>query len=97
MIRTKLTWDAPKRRCARCTREKSTQFHVVLLAVPTKAESYQAANQWWVSKKAELDSQKPNCKFSHEVNTLEQRRDWLLKNGYPEQARLVFYTTIVSL
>jgi len=59
----------------------------VLGCPPTKAESYQAANQWWLDKKAELDSQKPNCKFPAEVKTLEQRRDWLRKNGYPERAR----------
>jgi integrase len=88
MIRTKLTWDAPKRRWRKMYKGKIYTISCGALGCPpTKAESYQAANQWWVSKKAELDSQKPNCKFSHEVNTLEQRRDWLLKNGYPEQAR----------
>src|SRR5271157_106385 len=88
MIRTSMTWEAPKRRW-----RKMYKGHIYTISCdalgcpPTKAESYQAANQWWIDKKAELESQKPTCEFSHEVKTLEHRRDWLRKHGYPEHAR----------
>ncbi len=52
----------------------------------TKADSYQAANAWWSAKKAEIDSEPSSGKWSYEIKTLEQRRDWLRAHGQEDRA-----------
>ena len=87
MIRTMMTWQAARRRWRKWYKGILYQVSCDQLGCPdTKADSYQAANAWWTAKKAEIDSQKPACKFASEIKTLEQRRDWLRAHGQADQA-----------
>jgi len=95
MIKPKMTWEPAKTRWRKMFRGKIYTISCDALGCPgTKAESYQEANAWWNAKKAEIDNQQPVGKWSHEIKTLEQRRNWLLAHGQSDQA--AGYTSVIE-
>jgi integrase len=95
MIRTMMTWQAPRRRWRKWYKGLLYQVSCDQLGcTDTKADSYQAANAWWMAKKAEIDSQQPSGKWSYEIETLEKRRDWARAHGEAEQA--AGYTGLIN-
>src|SRR5208337_2751456 len=95
MIRTMMTWQAARRRWRKWYKGVLYQISCDQLDCPqTKADSYQAANAWWSAKKAEIDSEPSSGKWSYEIKTLEQRRDWLRAYGYADQA--AGYTALIK-
>ena len=59
---------------------------------PRKLESYQQANQWWLAKKQDEDSQKPLHRSRKQVKVLELQRAWLQSKGYATE----FYSDILK-
>jgi len=95
MIRTLMTWQAARRQWRKWYKGILYQVSCDQLDCPqTKADSYQAANAWWSAKKTEIDNQQPSGKWSHEIKTLEQRRDWLRTHGLADQA--TGYTSLIN-
>jgi integrase len=88
MIRTSMTWQAARQRWRKWYRKVLYQVSCDELGCArTKADSYQAANAWWLAKRAEIDSQQRPGRFSYEIKTLEQRRDWYRAHGMSDHAR----------
>jgi integrase len=52
-----------------------------LNAPSTKESSYQAANAWWVAKKAEVDGRKPPNPFDSYLDNLSLRMAWARRHG----------------
>jgi integrase len=87
MIRPLMTWQAGRQRWRKWYRKVLYQVTCDELGCRgTKADSYLAANAWWLRRKAEIDNQKPPLKYAAEIETLERRRDWLRTHGQPDLA-----------
>ncbi len=94
MIKPKMTWEPAKGRWRKMYRGKIYTISCDALGCPgNKADSYQTANAWWTAKKAEIDNQQPSGKWSHEIRTLEQRRDWVRAHGQADKAS--GYTSLI--
>ena len=95
MIKPKMTWEPAKARWRKMYRGKIYTISCDALGCPgTKADSYMRANAWWMRKKTEIDNQQPVGKWSHEIKTLEQRRNWLRAHGQSDQA--AGYTSVIE-
>ena len=93
MIRPLMTWEGSKRRWRKMYKGKIYTVSCESLGCPpTKLESYQQANQWWLAKKVEIDSQKPPAPFPKHVRVLELQRAWLQSKGYATE----FYSDILK-
>src|SRR4051812_23158789 len=54
----------------------------------TKEGSYQSANAWWLTKKAEIDGQRPPHPHATEIDEYLQRRDYFRRHGDADQAKM---------
>ncbi len=82
MIRTSMTWQQDKKRWRKWYKKVLYRVTCDELGCPgTKAESYQAANAWWIKKKAEIDGQRPPHPYDHVISEMQGRKDWLISHG----------------
>jgi hypothetical protein len=84
-----ITWNVKQHRWFKKYRGK--QFAVSpkeLGTEATKEASYRAANDWWRSKKAELDAQpaSPREPADDAIELLTAKRDWCREHGEPAEA-----------
>ncbi len=89
MLNCLMTWEPVKARWKKIYKGKSYTIFCTTLGVPqNKVASYLAANEWWIAKKAEIDSQTPvkPHPMAPIVQELERRLEWAEKHGERETA-----------
>jgi integrase len=75
-----MTWEPSRARWRKMHRGKVYVVFCTTLGVPaTKQQSYVAANEWWETKRAELDANHPT-RHPHIQAEMERRRDWARQN-----------------
>jgi integrase len=85
--KTELTWEPSTCRWKKVYKGKAYTISCRALGVPgTKVESYQAANEWWKVKKAEIDSYRPTHPHADRLELLTRRLDWAIAHGEIELA-----------
>jgi integrase len=97
MIKPMMTWEASQRRWRKIYKGKLYVISCRQLGAPeTKVESYQAANAWWVKKRAEIDGQRPPHPYDHVIREMEKRRDWLISHGLNPDAYVTWMQEVES-
>src|SRR5262245_5525392 len=82
-----MTWEPGPRRWRKLYRGKLFTVSCRQLGVPdTKNDSYQAANAWWVARRAEIDGQKPPHLHEWWLTEARRRLSIAAKLGEPRVA-----------
>lgn len=82
MIKPLMTWEQSQRRWRKWYKGTLYLVSCRQLSVPeTKLESFQAANAWWVKKRAEIDGQRPPHPYDRVIAEMAKRRDFLIAHG----------------
>jgi integrase len=77
-----MTWDKPKLRWRKMYRGKIHLVTCHALGVPpTKEQSWQAANEWWSRRRAEVDADRPPHPHQDALEEMARRRDWARAHG----------------
>jgi hypothetical protein len=77
----KMSWEPKARRWWKQYKGRRYQVSCRQLnASENKEASYQAANAWWISKKAEIDGYQPPHEFADWLADLSRRRDWATRH-----------------
>lgn len=84
-----MTWEPSQARWRKMYRGKTyTASCFTLGCRPTKEDSYQAANDWWRAKRAEIDGQVEASKpHADDIAEYRLRRDWCLSHGQEQEAQ----------
>src|SRR4051794_11565020 len=86
--KTELTWEQGTRRWKKVYKGRSYTVSCKALGVPpTKMESYQAANEWWAAKKAEIDNNHSPHPNAEPIERLGRRLAWAQAHGQHELAQ----------
>jgi integrase len=56
---------------------------------PTMDGSYQVANEWYRVKERELLGEKPSHRYAKDLEELEKRRAWAIRNGSHDMAKVI--------
>ncbi len=82
-----MTWEPGPRRWRKVYRGKAYTVSCTQLRVrDTKEASYQAANDWWTARRAEIDGQPRPHSEPELLDELTRRRDWARANDHKELA-----------
>ena len=88
--KTELTWEQSTHRWKKVYKGRSYTVSCKALGVPpTKLESYQAANEWWASRKAEIDSYEPAHPHAERCQALSRRLAWTIAHGETDLAESI--------
>jgi hypothetical protein len=80
--KTELTWEPATRRWRKVYRGRTYTVSCRALGVPhTKQESYQAANAWWLAKRAEIDRLATPHPNAQHLELLSRRLAWAEDHG----------------
>ena len=86
--KTELTWERGTCRWKKVYKGRSYTVSCKALGVPpTKVESYQAANEWWDAKRAEIDGNLPPHPNAEHLERLGSRLAWAQAHGRNDLAR----------
>ena len=85
--KTELTWEQATHRWKKIYNGRAYTVSCKALGVPsTKMESYQAANEWWATRKAEIDGYRPPHPHAEQIDLLSGRLAWAVAHGRVEIA-----------
>ena len=85
-----MAWEPTRRRWWKQYRKTRYVVSCRQLDAPeTKDGSYQAANAWWLAKKAEVDGKLPPHPLAHLLESRARRLEWARSHGQEELARAV--------
>jgi len=77
-----LTWEQSTHRWKKVYKGRSYTVSCRALGVPpTKLESYQAANDWWATKRIEIDGNPPAHPNAQHLDLLSKRLAWAQAHG----------------
>ena len=85
--KTELTWEQATHRWKKIYKGRAYTVSCKTLGVPsTKMDSYRAANEWWATRKAEIDAYQPPHPHAERIDILSRRLAWAVAHGKVELA-----------
>src|SRR3954447_7940393 len=87
MINDSMTWEPAKARWRKMYRGRMYTVSCSRLGCPpTKLDSYKAANDWWLAKRAEIDAKAPPHPHEQILRSLADRLAWAQGHGNADLA-----------